>query len=384
MIKIIGIVGARPNFMKIDPIFRQFDSDKYEFNAILVHTGQHYDTNMSRVFFDELRLRRPDYELGVGSGSHATQTAQVMMKLEPIFVQENPDLVLVVGDVNSTLAATLTAAKLNIPIAHVEAGLRSYDRSMPEETNRIVTDALSTFLFTTSRDADGNLLKEGIQAEKIFFVGNVMIDTLIRCKGIAEHSDVFGRFGIEKKGYFLVTLHRPSNVDDKEVLEEIVGALLDIAEKHKIVFPLHPRTAKRLKENGYEEALKSTERVVLLPSLGYLDFLALEANARVVLTDSGGVQEETTVLGIPCLTIRENTERPVTVQYGTNKLVGCDRKRIVGEAYRSAECSEQLGRIPELWDGNASGRIVETIKARVAGAFPKKPRKQIGIKRGKG
>jgi len=365
LLKIIGIAGARPNFMKIDPIFRQLDSCDDECNALLVHTGQHYDSNMSRIFFEELGIRRPDYDLGVGSGSHATQTAQVMMKLEPILVRENPDLVVVVGDVNSSLAAALTAAKLNIPIAHVEAGLRSYDRRMPEETNRIVTDALSTFLFTTSRDADANLLKEGIQSEKIHFVGNVMIDTLLRCRGIAEQSKIFERLDIEKKAYFLVTLHRPSNVDDNQVLEEIIGALMDIAVQHKVVFPLHPRTADRLKQNGHEKILQNTQNVILLPSLGYIDFLALEANARAVLTDSGGVQEETTVLGIPCLTIRENTERPVTVQYGTNLLVGHERKKIVAEAYKCAANLEKTGRIPELWDGKAALRVVETIKAKI-------------------
>lgn len=361
IVRIVGIVGARPNFMKIDPILRQLEREKHEFDTILVHTGQHYDDSMSRVFFTELGIRRPDFHLDVGSGSHAAQTANVMIRLEPILQDQWPDLVLVVGDVNSTMAAALTAGKLNIPVAHVEAGLRSHDRMMPEEINRVVTDALSTILFTTSRDAAENLEREGIPAERIFFVGNVMIDTLMRCKSVTEDTRILTRLAIERKGYVLVTLHRPGNVDDKEILEGIVDALIQIAERTTVVFPVHPRTAFRLRESGFEERLKSSQKVVLLPALGYLDFLVLEANASIVLTDSGGIQEETTVLGVPCLTLRENTERPVTVQYGTNKLIGHDRDRIVNEVYNGL-IEQRNGLIPELWDGNSAERIVDVIR----------------------
>ncbi len=358
---VLSIVGARPNFMKIDPILRAFDRRPGRFESKLVHSGQHYDDAMSKIFFQELGIRQPDVYLGIGSGSHAEQTAAVMIGVEKLLLADRPDIVLTVGDVNSTMAATIAAAKLQIPVAHVEAGLRSGDRGMPEEINRLVTDAISDLLFTPSRDGDANLLREGVAPEKIHFVGNVMIDTLLRCRDLANSSGVFKELGVEKKGYALVTLHRPSNVDHRPSLEKLLGALDQIQQRLDVLFPIHPRTAKRIAEHGFQPRVDAMKRLKLTQPLGYVDFLALQSHAAMVLTDSGGIQEETTVLGVPCLTLRENTERPITISEGTNRLVGSDPAKIVEEAFDILDHPPKAGRIPEYWDGRAADRIADVL-----------------------
>ncbi len=365
---ILGVVGARPNFMKMDPVLRALEKDPERFSTTLVHTGQHYDDAMSRVFFEQLGLRVPDVDLGVGSGTHAVQTASVMMKIEPVLAEVAPDVVVVVGDVNSTLAAALVAAKLGIPIAHVEAGLRSFDRRMPEEINRIVTDALSSFLLTPSPDGDENLLKEGVAPEKIHRVGNVMIDTLLRCRNLARESEILRTLGLESKSYCLVTIHRPSNVDDPDALVRVIQILLEVADRLPVVFPAHPRSVRRIEEAGLMDCLDGHEGIRRIGPQSYLDFLALQSEAAVVLTDSGGVQEETTVLGVPCLTLRENTERPVTVTQGTNEIVGLDRPRIVESVDRVLRGEGKEGRIPDLWDGHAAERIVDVFRKTSVGS----------------
>src|SRR5438874_359769 len=324
--KILNVVGARPNFMKIAPIVEEMKKAS-DLKGVLIHTGQHYDEGMSDVFFRDLGIPVPDVHLGVGSGSHAEQTARIMVESEKVCVAEKtakPDMVVVVGDVNSTMACTIVAAKLLIPVAHVEAGLRSFDRTMPEEVNRLVTDALASLLFTTSRDADENLKREGVEASKIFFVGNVMIDTLLK------HREKAAALKVEKpKQYALVTLHRPSNVDDPSVLGPILEALEQISKSIPVLFPIHPRTAKRVQDFGL-----SMNGIRTMDPFGYLEFLNLESTATVVLTDSGGLQEETTILGVPCLTLRNNTERPVTIDHGTNIMVGPDKTRILEAFHR--------------------------------------------------
>jgi UDP-N-acetylglucosamine 2-epimerase (non-hydrolysing) len=332
-----------------------------EIESILLHTGQHYDDNMSQVFFDELGLPTPNIYLGVGSGSHAQVTAGVMVAFEEVLIQRCPDLVVVVGDVNSTLASAVTASKLEVPIAHVEAGLRSFDRSMPEEINRIVTDALSTWLFTTERDADENLLREGISSEQIHFVGNVMIDTLLRNKDRALQTSALERFGVEAGRYAVITLHRPSNVDDSAVLDGILQAVERLQEKLPIIFPVHPRTRARIETFGLTERVGALPDLHICEPLGYLDFLHLMTRALVVLTDSGGIQEETTILGVPCLTLRENTERPVTLTEGTNRLVSTDPEQLAAEVERILHGDVPHGRTPELWDGKAAERIVQVL-----------------------
>lgn len=358
--KIINVVGARPNFMKIAPIIETMKKHP-EIKPVLVHTGQHYDKEMSKLFFDDLKLSPPDIYLGVGSASHAAQTAKVMVEFEKVLLEQKPDLVVVVGDVNSTIACALTAVKLFIPVAHVEAGLRSYDRTMPEEINRILTDAISDYLFTTSRDADVNLLKEGIPKEKIYFVGNVMIDTLLKQIDKASTSDILSRLGLEPKNYAALTLHRPNNVDDKEVFVRILGALEEVQKKIKIVFPIHPRTRKKIEEFSLSGKIKSMTNFIITDALGYLDFLSLTANSKFVLTDSGGIQEETTILKIPCITLRETTERPITVTEGTNVIVGSDKEKIIKESLKVIEGKAKNGKIPELWDGKAAERIVKIL-----------------------
>jgi UDP-N-acetylglucosamine 2-epimerase (non-hydrolysing) len=350
--KILNIVGARPNFMKIAPIVEEMKKAP-DLNGILVHTGQHYDEGMSDVFFRDLGIPVPDVHLGVGSGSHAEQTARVMVEFEKVCLREKPDLVVVVGDVNSTMACTIVAAKLLIPVAHVEAGLRSFDRTMPEEVNRLVTDALADILFTTSRDADDNLKREGVDPKKIHFVGNVMIDTLLK------HRKKASELKLDKpQRYALVTLHRPSNVDDPKVLGPILQALEEISRSIPVIFPIHPRTAKRVAEFGL-----SMNGIRTMDPLGYLEFLNLTSTATVVLTDSGGLQEETTILGVPCLTLRHNTERPVTITHGTNIMVGPDKGRIL-EAYRRISNGDwRPSGPPEYWDGNAAERIIRVIRA---------------------
>jgi UDP-N-acetylglucosamine 2-epimerase (non-hydrolysing) len=355
--------------MKIAPIMAEMAKYPDRFQQVLVHTGQHYDDEMSQVFFDDLNIPRPDVYLGVGSGSHAEQTAKVMLAFEPVLLEQRPDLVMVVGDVNSTLACTLAASKASfgklrtgVPVAHVEAGLRSFDRTMPEEVNRVLTDQIADVLFTTERDADENLRREGVAEDKVHFVGNVMIDTLLRHKERALSRGVLEEYGVEPQGYALLTLHRPSNVDVPEVLAGILGALREIQARLPIRFPAHPRTVKRVQEFGFEDRLAAMPDLRITEPLGYLAFLNLMANARLVLTDSGGIQEETTILGVPCLTLRENTERPVTVTQGTNRIVGNAPERIVSEASAVLDGEGKVGCVPELWDGRAAERIVSVVR----------------------
>ena len=363
MLKVINVVGARPNFMKVAPVVGAMRARAAEFSPLVVHTGQHYDERMSDAFFRDLGLAAPEVHLGVGSASHAQQTALVMQKFEPVVLEQRPDWVVVVGDVNSTLACALVCAKLGVPVAHVEAGLRSRDRSMPEEINRVLTDQLSDLLLTPSRDADRNLLAEGVAAERIRFVGNVMIDSLFRQLGRAANSRVREELGVVGADYAVVTLHRPSNVDEPRVLGGILSALRQISRHLPVVFPVHPRTRKNLAGFGLRGAEEGGGRVRLIEPLGYLDFLRLYSGARLVLTDSGGIQEETTALGIACLTLRENTERPVTVELGTNRVVGTDPGRIVAEAEAALakDRRKEQPRIPPLWDGRAAERILDAL-----------------------
>jgi UDP-N-acetylglucosamine 2-epimerase (non-hydrolysing) len=357
VMKIIHVVGARPNFMKAAPVFRAIG--RYaEIKQILVHTGQHYDINMSDIFFRQLGLPEPDINLEVGSGSHAVQTAQIMTGFENAVMKEKPDMALVYGDVNSTVAAALVCSKLGIRIGHVEAGLRSFDRTMPEEINRLLTDQISDLLFTPSIDGDENLKHEGIDPKKIHFVGNVMIDTLIRLLPMAKIDNLKSK-KIADGRYALATLHRPSNVDQPEMLRKIVRTLEDIGDEIPIVFPIHPRTRKLMSDNNLDINHRGLS---LIEPVGYLEFLALQKYATVVITDSGGIQEETTFLGVPCLTIRENTERPVTVSIGTNKLIGRDMSLLRIEVADILKGAAKKGGIPPLWDGKAADRIAEIIK----------------------
>ena len=348
---ILHIVGARPNFMKAAPVLRAL-VQRNHVRQSLVHTGQHYDSNMSDVFFSQLDIPAPDVNLEVGSGSHARQTAEIMSRLEPVLLERKPDLVLVYGDVNSTVAAALVCSKLLIRIGHVEAGLRSFDRSMPEEVNRIVTDRLADLLFTPSEDGDRNLQSEGVDAGKIHRVGNVMIDSLIRLLPAAVASP---KNGLPDQ-FALVTLHRPSNVDDSETLRRILGSLLEVSARLSVVFPVHPRTRQRMATLGLQGA-----NLHLLEPLPYIEFLALQQRARVVITDSGGIQEETTYLRVPCLTLRDNTERPITVEMGTNVLVGQDGNRLRSELSKVLDGQSKIGVIPPLWDGHAGERIAEIL-----------------------
>jgi UDP-N-acetylglucosamine 2-epimerase (non-hydrolysing) len=349
---VLHVIGARPNFMKLAPVGRALRNHAC-FRQTLVHTGQHYDPGMSDIFFQQLAIPAADVNLAVGSASHAQQTADVMGRLEPVVVERKPDLVLVYGDVNSTLAAALVCSKLNIRVGHVEAGLRSGDRTMPEEINRLVTDQLSDLLFTPSEDADANLQREGIASEKIYRVGNVMIDSLVRLLPAARKVPANGF----PDKYVLVTLHRPSNVDDSAVLKEILSSLLAIAEELPVVFPAHPRTQQRITNFGLH-----TGQLRLLPPLPYAEFLALQSRATAVITDSGGIQEETTYLGVPCLTVRDSTERPVTVSMGTNILVGQDRGKLSRELANILEGRAKKGRVPPLWDGHTGERIAALLQ----------------------
>ena len=359
--KIVHVVGARPNFMKIAPVMHAVERAGFA-SQRLVHTGQHYDVAMSDVFFTDLGMPVPDVHLGVGSGSHAEQTAKVMTGFERVCLDERPDLVVVAGDVNSTMACAIDCAKLRIPCAHVEAGLRSFDLEMPEEVNRIVTDRLCEILLTPSPDGDENLLREGTPQERIFRVGNVMIDSLLAHLARARATGAAGKLGVTPGGYAVLTLHRPSNVDDGATLGRILGAVESIQAELPVVFPVHPRTRKRLAELGFDGRLAAMRQLVLCEPLGYLEFLGLTSQARMVLTDSGGLQEETTALGIPCLTLRENTERPVTIAEGTNTLVGTDPGRIAGAAREVLSGRGRAGRVPALWDGEAAGRIAEVLR----------------------
>ena len=362
MLKVINVVGARPNFMKVAPIVAAMKKRSDRFQPLVVHTGQHYDAAMSDSFFQDLDLPQPDTHLGVGSASHAAQTAAVMERFEPVVLRENPDWVLVVGDVNSTLACALVCVKLGVKVAHVEAGLRSRDRTMPEEINRLLTDQIADLLFTPSTDADENLLAEGIPRERICFVGNVMIDSLQKNLAVAQNLPTKQQLGLTGD-YALLTLHRPSNVDLRESFEPILAALEVIAAKLPIVFPVHPRTRKTIAELGLSDRVKSIKHLRTIDPLGYLDFLNLSSGARLVLTDSGGIQEETTALGIPCLTLRENTERPITVEMGTNVVVGTDTTKIISEATAALNGSaKRAARKPPLWDGHTSDRILNALE----------------------
>ena len=348
---VLHVVGARPNFMKAAPVLRALGNLSGT-KQTLVHTGQHYDANMSDVFFSQLEMPTPDVNLGVGSGSHARQTAEIMTRFEPVVLERRPDFVLVYGDVNSTVAAALVSAKLGIRIGHVEAGLRSFDWTMPEEINRVVTDRLADLLFTPSEDADANLAREGVPTQRIHRVGNVMIDSLVRLLPVAAK---VSKNGFPER-YALVTLHRPSNVDDRESLKNILQSLVDISESLDVIFPVHPRTRQRIAEFGH-----GAEKVHLSEPLPYIEFLALQSRAAVVITDSGGIQEETTYLGVPCLTLRNNTERPVTVSVGTNVIVGQDREKLQSELKKVVSGNAKKGAIPALWDGKAGERIAAAM-----------------------
>jgi UDP-N-acetylglucosamine 2-epimerase (non-hydrolysing) len=370
--KILHVVGARPNFMKVAPV-HQAIGQYPQIQQVLVHTGQHYDINMSDIFFKQLGLPAPDINLEVGSGSHAVQMAQIMTRFEEFVLKEKPDLVLVYGDVNSTVAAALVCAKLGIRVGHVEAGLRSFDRTMPEEINRLLTDQIADFLFTPSQDGDENLLREGVPGEKIHFVGNVMIDTLVRLLPIAMEKWQNRRFSLEglsvaQERYVLVTLHRPSNVDDPKMLADIMAALADFSRDVQVIFPIHPRTRQRLSDLNLLDPKSSDQKLKFLDPVGYLDFLALQRHAKLVITDSGGIQEETTYLNVPCLTVRENTERPVTVSLGTNVLVGRDMLRLREETRRILSGKAHQGQAPPLWDGHASERIADILARVLSGA----------------
>ncbi|TVR69700.1 MAG: UDP-N-acetylglucosamine 2-epimerase (non-hydrolyzing) [Marinilabiliales bacterium] len=361
MRKIISVVGARPNFIKIAPVHKAFQKSGAGVQHMICHTGQHFDEKMSKVFFDELEMPRPDFYLGVGGGSHASQTARIMMAFEEVLEAEGPGLVIVPGDVNSTLACSLVAVKMGIKVAHVEAGLRSFDRSMPEEVNRVLTDVVSDFLFVTEKSGMENLSAEGIDQAKVFFTGNVMIDSLVFYMPKIDASGAVGEFGLVAGDYVLVTFHRPSNVDEEGSLKRLLEMLAGIAEQggKKVLFPVHPRTRGNISRFGLGGLVP--ESVVMVDPLGYIDFLALVKNAALVVTDSGGIQEETTFLGVPCITVRNNTERPVTVEVGTNFLVGTDFSRVASTALEVLDGAAKKGSVPELWDGRAAERIVEIL-----------------------
>jgi UDP-N-acetylglucosamine 2-epimerase (non-hydrolysing) len=359
-LKIMNIVGARPNLPKIAPLIREMRRHQ-EIEALLVHTGQHYDEKLSDVFFRQMGIPAPDVNLEVGSGSHAVQTAEVLKRIEPVLLEHKPDVVIVVGDVNSTIAVSLAAVKLGIRVAHVEAGLRSFDRAMPEEINRVLTDAIANHLFVTEEDAIEHLLKEGRPPSAIHFVGNVMIESLRHFLPIARESRIGQELGLKEgsnwRRFGVLTLHRPSNVDSIEKLGELLSAIDAIATEMPIVFPVHPRTRQRLAQSG----ISHHSQLRLVEPVGYLDFLCLLSASTIVLTDSGGIQEETTALGVPCLTLRENTERPITISEGTNHLVGTDPKKIISAAREILSGKSKAGRIPPLWDGKAAERIVEVL-----------------------
>jgi len=374
MIRLLSVVGARPNFMKIAPIVEELKKSA-DVEHCLVHSGQHYDELLSGSFFADLGLPAPDVNLQAGSGSHAVQTAEIMKRIEPVLLEYKPQMVLVVGDVNSTIAAALTAVKLGIGVAHIEAGLRSFDLTMPEEINRKLTDAISTLLFVTEQSGVENLKHEGVPPAKIFLVGNVMIDCLVRHRELAARSPILGQLGLDRLGlrqngsaclpYGVLTLHRPSNVDDPKTLQGILSTISAVAAGFPVFFPIHPRTRKNVESFGLRHYLANSERgtgIVALEPLGYLDFLSLNGHARLVFTDSGGVQEETSFLGVPCLTLRENTERPATVEHGTNQVVGVDPDRILAAARSILQKPTPQSRRPPLWDGKAAPRIVAVIR----------------------
>lgn len=366
---VICVVGARPNFMKMAPVLRAFAAHTPAIPTLLVHTGQHYDKDMNDRLFEDLRLPHPDINLGVGSGSHAVQTAEVMKRFEPVVDEHQPSCILVVGDVNSTLACTLVGVKKGIPVAHVEAGLRSHDRAMPEEINRLLTDQVADLLYTTERSALGNLLREGIAEERVHFAGNVMIDSLMANRELVlSPAEIVAAAGgnpaivTHASGYAVVTLHRPSNVDSPAVLQPLLGVLREVSEKLPLIFAMHPRTRACIERFGLSDLLAS-ERILCLPPQGYLEMLGLMSKARLMLTDSGGLQEETTAVGVPCLTLRENTERPITIEQGTNTLVGTDRQAILAGVDEILSGGGKSGCVPEFWDGHAAERIAAHLSA---------------------
>lgn len=359
-LKVLSVVGARPNFMKVGPLHRAFAASGL-IESLILHTGQHYDERMSDVFFRQLELPKPDIYLGIGSGSHAAQTARIMISFEGALIEHKPDVVLVVGDVNSTLACSLVAVKLHIPVVHVEAGLRSGDRRMPEEINRIVTDSISHHLFVTEQSGLDNLKAEGVPDEKVHFVGNVMIDSLIHFREKASRTGILDMLGVSKGNYLLTTMHRPSNVDSKDQIERVLDLLEGLTTQLPVVFPLHPRTRNRIHGFGYEGRLAAISNLHVTDPLGYLEFLSLMENAKAVVTDSGGIQEETTWLKVPCITLRENTERPVTIDLGTNQLMSLDPPAIQAEVERILQGEVNEGIVPPLWDGKASNRVAEAL-----------------------
>ena len=363
MLKVIIVAGARPNFMKVAPIVAAMKRRHAEFQTLLVHTGQHYDEAMSSAFFRDLEIPEPGVHLGIGSASHAQQTAAIMQAFEPVVIKEQPDWVIVVGDVNSTLACGLVCAKLGIKVAHVEAGLRSRDRTMPEEINRLLTDQIADLLLTPSADADENLRAEGIPAERIRLVGNIMIDSLLGQLDRAKQSTARADLGLADREYAVLTLHRPSNVDDAAAFGRVIEALEEIARRLPIVFPAHPRTRKMIAELGLTDRVKRNKGLLVIDPVGYLDFLQLLSGARLVLTDSGGIQEETTVLGIPCVTLRGNTERPITVEMGTNTIVGTNSADIIKAALGALDNppGPSAPRVPPLWDGHTADRILDAL-----------------------
>ncbi len=345
--------------MKVAPIHKAFQKYNSEVKHLICHTGQHYDKKMSKIFFEDLEMPRPDFYLGVGSGSHAEQTANVMIEFEKVLLAENPDLIIVVGDVNSTVACSLVAAKLNVKVAHVEAGLRSFDRTMPEEINRLLTDAISDYLFVSEKSGLTNLRNEGIKKDKIYFVGNVMIDSLVHYLSKAAESTVLEDYSLIPSKYILVTLHRPSNVDSGDFLNDLMQLFKDLSADRQIIFPVHPRTRKNMVEAGYSNSMN--ENIILTEPIGYIDFLALTKNAELIITDSGGIQEESTYLGVQCITVRNNTERPSTVELGTNQLIGTDLNKVEKCAMEILSGKIKKGKIPELWDGKTSERIAEIL-----------------------
>lgn len=363
MKKVISLVGARPNFVKIAPLHKAFREMRPEIQHKICHTGQHFDENMSKIFFDELALPRPDFYLGISGGSHTSQTARIMVELEKVLLSEKPDMLIVPGDVNSTLAGSLVAAKSGIPLAHIESGLRSFDRGMPEEINRMVTDTLADYLFVSEKSGMTNLKKEGVADDKVFFVGNIMIDSLVHYLPMANESTILNRMKLEPGSYLLGTFHRPSNVDKPEHLQGLFEMLNHLAAERPLVFPIHPRTRNNMKSFGLLENLNPN--ILLTDPIGYIDFLALIKNAELVITDSGGIQEETTFLGIPCITVRDNTERPITIELGTNILAGTNFKDVERECFQSLNGTKQKGKVPELWDGKTAERVVRILSEKL-------------------
>jgi len=349
------VVGARPNFIKAFPVYDALEKTNH-FDLRLINTGQHYDENMADVFFHQLKMKQPDINLMVGSGTHAEQTAKIMMKIEKVFIEKRPDLLMVFGDVNSTIAAALAASKLHITVAHVEAGLRSFDRDMPEEINRVLTDQISDLLFITSSEAEGNLLNEGKGKDQIHFVGNTMIDSLIQFEPLFNGANIKDKYGLNNKDYILITLHRPSNVDDSGNLEQLITSLNKVADITPCLWPVHPRSREKIETISS----KTNGRLILTDPLGYLEFMGLQKDASAVITDSGGIQEESTFLGVPCLTVRDNTERPITIEQGTNRLIGTQYSNIPGTVKKTL-IEKSKNKAPRFWDGNASERIAEII-----------------------